>query len=645
MVLGTGLALFFVWRGHYVIGNQLVVGAAWLAMTAQLFQAGNLGEPAFGLSVMAIFVGGLALGRRTAFLLAVLSMLSGGLVGYRQVQLGRVPDVSGIPVRHVWYAWSVAFAATAALVAVVRRRMGDALAMARQNEERFRSIADNTFDLIMEFDEAGRMLYGSVNFRNMLGHEPDALVGNGYAELIHEEDVKRVAGELSAGRVFVSDGASCRCSFRARHASGDWRHIEGTYRTYTGADGRLRTAGVWRDVTERFELERRLRHSQKMDAMGQLVGGVAHDFNNLLQGILSYGEMLRASLPAGSSEQQDAIKIVETGGRASDLIRKLLAFSRQTEGSRPVFQVHNLMDETIELVRHSVDRRIVIERDLAAADDRISGDPGLIQSALLNLALNARDAMPRGGTLRFATRNRAIGAQDMRMSELPVAPGRYIEIAVSDTGTGIPPELQQKVFEPFFTTKPTGKGTGLGLSAVYGTVRDHGGGILVESLPGTGATFRLLFPLHSAVPEKEVPADQPDRLTRGTGRVLIIEDEPVIREVLKKVLEDLGYEVVAATDGEDGIQVFARESGRFDAVVLDMIMPKLSGADVFRHLRKQRESLPILLVTGFADEAELEALKGLPPVAVIRKPFALVDIAGVLGQLLGTKAAGEGNAK
>jgi len=368
----------------------------------------------------------------------------------------------------------------------------------------------------------------------------------------------------------------------------------------------------------RLRAERELRHAQKMDAVGQLAGGIAHDFNNMLGGIMGYAELLSFKLKPGSEMHEYARGIVQAAERAGELTEKLLSFSRKGKRTSLPFDLHGEIEAVVAMLAHTIDRRIRIDRQLEARHSTIDGDPSQVQSAILNLGVNARDAMPDGGELRIRTRNLLIDDATRRREGLDIEPGDYIELMVADTGSGIPREVQERIFDPFFTTKEVGKGTGLGLAAVYGCVRDHRGEVRVSSQPGRGSEFRLLLPL-GAVPG--IAVEPVDLLTRGYGSVLVVDDEEIVRRMIRATLEDAGYSVLEARDGQEGVTLFRENLGAIGLVMLDMIMPVMDGAQALGVLRELDPDVRVLVMTGFAEGAEvdIERIQGVE--GLLRKPF------------------------
>jgi PAS domain S-box-containing protein len=381
---------------------------------------------------------------------------------------------------------------------------------------------------------------------------------------------------------------------------------------------------------QRKSFEDNLQQIQKMEAIGRLAGGVAHDFNNLLGGILGSAELLRTEI----EQRPDLVDLLErvetiskTAERASVLTRNLLTFARKSPREDVVVDIHRLVNDVVELISHTVDPRIRIERKLTAWPSTVTGDPSGLQNALLNLAVNAGDAMPEGGELTFRTAVRTLDERYVEEHGYEVAAGEFLEISVQDTGYGMDAEILSSVFEPFFTTKDVGKGTGLGLAMVYATIKDHGGCITVDSEPGRGSTFRVLLPLSNDVEETEASPCQDDEVARGSGVVLVIDDEEVIREMAVDALAFLGYDVLTAENGKAAIEVFSQQAHRIDLVVLDALMPEISGLDTFRKLKEIQPDVHVLVSSGYivdldGSEFHREGVRGF-----IQKPYRLNQFA------------------
>lgn len=384
------------------------------------------------------------------------------------------------------------------------------------------------------------------------------------------------------------------------------------------------------DVSERVEMEQRLRQGQKMDAVGQLAGGIAHDFNNMLSGIMGAADLLRCKLP--EEQQPLAAIIVSSAERARELILKLLAFARKDKVAFVLLDVHGIIEETVAILRRTLDKKITIITELEAGYATILGDASQLHNSLLNLGINSGHAMPDGGQLRFASRVVELDAGFCGQSTFAIEPGRYLEITVSDTGCGITQEYQKRMFEPFFTTREQGKGTGLGLAAVYGTVVQHRGAISVDSEPGRGTDIRLLLPLPSGSVREIEQAEE--HLVRGEGCVLIVEDEQIVRGIAKLMVERLGYHTLEAEDGRKGLELFLANRDAIDLVLLDMVMPVMDGYQCYRELRKLDGELPIVISSGFSREANLAELEQDRFSAFIRKPYKIGELSRTIAQAM-----------
>jgi signal transduction histidine kinase len=368
-----------------------------------------------------------------------------------------------------------------------------------------------------------------------------------------------------------------------------------------------------RDITELKAAQEQLRQSQKMEALGQLTGGIAHDFNNLLTVVVGGLDIItkRAVDPKLKRYAENALAAAERGAR---LTGQLLAFSRVQRLEVRRTYVAPLIENMRPLLRNVLGPGITKQFDLDEAMMPVMADPTQLEVAVLNLAINARDAMPEGGVLTFSSRPLSVSG------EPDLEAGDYIELTIADTGVGMPPEVLERAFEPFFTTKEVGKGTGLGLSMVYGMARQSGGAARIESTPGKGTAVKLLFrKADESVAEAAVHADEPAPATRSPTRqsILVVDDDPDVRGFIGEALEEQGYVVREAADGREGIAELDRETP--DLIVLDFIMPGLSGADVARHARERRPDQPILFVSGYS---ETEAVKRTAPDSpLLAKPF------------------------
>jgi len=403
-----------------------------------------------------------------------------------------------------------------------------------------------------------------------------------------------------------------------------------------------RTRELRRQLTERkrAEDERRrlaeqLQQAQKMEAIGQLAGGVAHDFNNILTAIQGNAELLRLSVRKGSDEEQMVHQIVQSSRRAADLTHQLLAFARKGKFQMVLLDIHDTIYEVVSILQHSIDRRIRVQLDLSAQPSMVLGDRTQLHSALLNLGVNARDAMPNGGELTFATETCTVDEEYLRAHRPGVQPGRYVRISVSDTGTGMDKWTRQRVFEPFFTTKQVGQGTGLGLASVYGCVRSHRGGIEVDSRAGKGSTFRVLLPL-AGRPGTGAEAAAEDQPVRGSGHVLVVDDEEMVRDYARRLLESLGYTVSTCNDGAEAVAYYRKHHGEIGLVILDLVMPRLDGRQTFRRMRQIDPEVRAILSSGYSEDYAAQGGAEEGVLDFLAKPFRIEEVSRMVARHMRT---------
>jgi PAS domain S-box-containing protein len=381
--------------------------------------------------------------------------------------------------------------------------------------------------------------------------------------------------------------------------------------------------GMYEDITARREAEEQLRQTQKLESIGQLAGGVAHDFNNMLTVICGSAELLAMGLDGDPGMLALAEEIIDATDAAAGLTQKLLDFSRKGAHSRAPLDAHAMVKAALALLERTVDRRIRIVTALAATQTTVMGDPSQLQNLLLNLGLNARDAMPEGGELHISTDDVTLDAGDPRCGAFELEPGPHLEITVRDWGVGMTPGVASRVFEPFFTTKDVGAGTGLGLAAVYSAVIDHRGAIGLTTAPGKGTSFTIYLPI--AIGAKVHASVEAAAGAAGCGRVLLVDDEEMVRNVASVMLTTLGYEVLTAEDGEQALALFIREHASIDLVILDMIMPKLGGRETFEAMREVSPEVAVLFSSGFTRERAGGTIEGGR--GFIKKPYRFAAFA------------------
>lgn len=493
-------------------------------------------------------------------------------------------------------------------------------------DARLELLTEYAFDVVAEIDSEQRIVYLNPRLEEITGWRREDLVGTSFPRLIHPHDLPAVVRTFTH-LVEFREPEPIRYRFLCR--DGGWIWLESSGGVFTQPDGSVSTVVVSRDVTRRERSEAEIRQAQRLEAVGTLAGGVAHDFNNLLVGILGHASLLKHG-EAGEAERREAVDVIEAGARrAAELTQQLLGFAGRGRRGLERVDVHAAIEDVTRLLARTISRNVDVSLVLAAPDPYVIGDAAQVQQVLLNLALNARDAMPDGGRLVFETR--ALPAEP-RTGTPP-----RIEIAVRDTGTGIPDTLRERIFEPFFSTKPTGSGSGMGLAVVYGIVTAHHGTVRAEAAEPHGSVFRIALP--SAGPAQPAPAPalraEPlgDGFRHGRGRILVVDDEPAVRSLAERMLRRLGYEVASAADGVEALEV-VDGTGAFDLVILDLDMPRMGGAECFRELRARQPEARVLVSTGFGHPHVIDTLLATGLRGIVPKPYSLEQLARAIGDAL-----------
>ncbi len=500
-----------------------------------------------------------------------------------------------------------------------------------ESEQRFRSLIDNAADPILILSKDGKLRYLSPANERALGYPASELVGTDGKLLMHPDDRKRVAKVF--GALLEHPDQAGQAQYRLRHKDGSWRTFSSVARNLI-ADRAISGIVVnSRDITAQAALEEQLRHSQKMEAVGMLAGGVAHDFNNMLTAITSFAEFISAQLPEGSKIEADLAQIRIAADRAVGLTRQLLAFSRKQVMQPRVLEVNKLVGGLDQMLRRLIGEDVELRTSLSDGLPAVKADPSQLEQVLVNLVVNARDAMPRGGQLTIETECVLIDEAVAR-NELEVKPGRYLLIAVRDTGIGIDAETQARIFEPFFTTKTQGRGTGLGLSTVYGVVKQNGGHIRVESALGQGTTFKIYLPASDSLPTlAALPAREVGDL-RGHETILVVEDEELVRVAVRTSLERLGYTVICAGDGDEASILARAHTGVIDLLLTDVIMPRQNGRQVADQLQIMRPGLQVIFMSGYAENAIVHHGVLDENLEFLEKPFTQTSLVRKIRQVL-----------
>ncbi len=468
-----------------------------------------------------------------------------------------------------------------------------------EREELFRLITENAADMIAVVDTTGHRIYNSPSYEKILGYTTQELHGTTALEQIHPEDREKV---LQAAAEARRNGKGNNLEYRMRHKDGGWRTLESRASTIM-KDGEVeRLVIVNRDVTERKHLEEQFRQSQKMEAVGRLSGGVAHDFNNLLGVIIGYGEIVQEGTATDSPLRGCVDEMLKAGHRAASLTRQLLAFSRQQVMDPKVLDLNLVVKDMEKMLKRLISEDIQLKTDLDPALTRIKADQGQIEQVVMNLAVNARDAMPNGGELTLTTSNFYMDEDFVRRYPYPVSVGDYVLLTVTDNGIGMDAATRARVFEPFFTTKEKGKGTGLGLSTVYGVVKQSGGYIEVQSEPGAGATFKIYLPkVEDALDPQKQSTELPDSL-HGTETVLLVEDEIALRKLSRQLLELCGYQVLEAESGAEAVKVSREHTQAIHLLLTDVVMPGMSGRVLADQLVVQRPEMQVVYMSGYTGQ-------------------------------------------
>ncbi len=502
----------------------------------------------------------------------------------------------------------------------------------RQSERQYVDLFENAPDMYLSVSRNHVIVECNKTGADMLGCLKQELIGKRFEGIFIEQ--KRDAVKALLDRVFT-EGRGLK-DVEEQLAMPDGRQLFVNLNSSLVFDEKGRTVTariVARDITERKLMEGAILHAQKIDSIGNLAGGIAHDFNNILSAILGSASIMRRRLTE-KGKLSKYVEIVETSARrGASLTRQLLTFARKTETFVKPVDVNALIEETIDLFRRSVTREIEVITSLTAEPTIINGDDGQVQQALLNLFLNARDAMPRGGTLTVSTRVSQVDAHRTSLFT-SIKPGPFIEIRIADTGHGMDKATQNRVFEPFFTTKDTG--TGLGLSVVYGVVQNHGGFIDLESEVGRGAVFTVSLPRVRARVASAVRQHR-ERLPRGTEHILLIDDEISVCEIARDMLTDLGYTVDVAYDGKSGVEQYRIRQASVDLVLLDINMPVMGGVEAFDRLRKINPDVCIVIMTGYGRGVIETSMFSGEVNGFIEKPFQLETLAPVVRDVLNAR--------
>lgn len=502
-----------------------------------------------------------------------------------------------------------------------------------ESEERYRTVADFTYDWEQWIAPDGKFLYVSPSCRRVTGYQAQDFIDNPglFLKMIHPEDYQAVKTHFHD----QPDNSDVEhFEFRILRKDGEERWISHSCHPVYNSEGQwLGHRASNRDITDKKRLEGQLRQVQKMEAIGTLAGGIAHDFNNILTPILLGAELVQSVIPEENPAQKDLEKVIQAAERAKELVQQILTFSRQGEEERRPLEIIPVVKEVIKLIRASLPSTIEIKLRIEAIADIVTAAPIEIHQIIMNLCTNASHAMrEKGGLLEIALINEAIKASDLMGADDLTRPGSYVKLTVRDTGHGMDDRTRERIFDPFFTNKNRGEGTGLGLSVVHGIIESLGGTITVESEIQEGTTFNVYLPCtpRKAIEEPEKQESSP----MGSERILFIDDERAIANIYKKILERLGYKVTASDNVVEALNDFREDPGRFDLVVTDLTMPKMTGLELAKEILRLRPDLPIILCTGFSQETAAEEARQIGIQEILFKPIDRLTLAKTIRKLL-----------
>lgn len=504
----------------------------------------------------------------------------------------------------------------------------------RESEERFRQLAENLYEVFWISDRnRTKIIYISPMYETIWGRSCQSLYENplSFLEAIHQEDRPRVSANLAQRQ--IRQGVSFEHEYRITQADGSIRWIWDRGFPIRNETGQVyRFAGIAEDITEHKQLEEQLRQTQKMEAVGRLAGGIAHDFNNILTAVLGYGGQLRRRLPDDIRLQHPAEEICKAAERAAGMTRQLLAFSRRQVLQPTWLDLNAVVGNMVGLFQRLIGEHITVVTALDPAIRPIKADLIQLEQMLINLAVNARDAMPQGGTLTLETGSAELDAA--AADRLGCRPGAYARLVVRDTGCGMDVNTQAHCFEPFFTTKPAGKGTGLGLATVYGIVQQSEGAITIDSEPGHGTMFVVYLPLAQYLECEAYPAHDESLQETGTETILLVEDEVMVRELIRDTLQESGYVVLEACNAEEALQLGRQSASPIHLLLTDVVMPGMNGRELAECLLESNPQIKVLYMSGYTDDAIVQhgiLEQGIP---FLPKPFTPIVLERKVRQVL-----------
>ncbi len=505
----------------------------------------------------------------------------------------------------------------------------------RKSEEKYRELLDNANSIILRWDKHGIITYFNEFAQRFFGYSEKEIIGQHVMDTIvpriesSGRDLSSLMDDICEHPENYESNINENCTKDGRRVWINW-----TNKVLSNDKGEVIGAlSIGSDITRKKQMEEELRHKHKMDAIGQLAGGMAHDFNNMLHGIMGFAEILETRLE-DKKLRLFAGRIINIARQSSELTGQLLAFARKGQYQLVSIDIHHEISELITMLEHMLDKKIEINMLLDAENPCIEGDPTQIKSSLLNLSLNAKDAMPNGGTLSFKTSNIVVTKELIDNERINIRPGHYLKLDVIDTGTGISEKNKDHIFEPFFTTKSRGKGTGMGLAAVYGTLVNHGGDIVLNQSIGKGCCFSLYF-LSSKRNSQHKTGEikQKQYLPDGKAHILLVDDEALIRAYTKELFGQHGHKIETCANGIEAIKIYNQSKESVDLVILDMIMPKMGGRETFSKLKHINPDVKVVVASGYGIDEEVQAMLDDGVIDFIQKPFTMESLAGILQKI------------
>ncbi len=630
--LGVFFFMFIGYRRGYLRLSAFVTSLYLIGIAAYSIVTGDgIHDVAMIVFPVFLLIGSLLLERRLFFFLASLAVAIVALTGIAEMRGTLTNDLAFATDLPDLALSVILLTCTAVVIHILTVGLVHALSGMQKSEEGYRTIFNATSEAILLHDaETGRILDVNDTMLEMFGYTRSEVDGLTISDL--SRGTSPYAKRDAENRLLEASGEGRQLfSWRSKKKDGTLFWTEVALRR-TAIDGEARILAVVRDVDEKKRMEAELRQSEKMQVIGQLAGGIAHDFNNQLGGIIGFAELLSSALEDPSLCNY-CNNIISSAESAAELNKKLLGFARKGQSEKRPLDINETVRETVSVLTHSVDKRIEVVCRLHEGGLLVRADASQLQNALLNLGINARDAMPKGGTIELSTR--PVYLDEAFVSQYPKrAPGEYVMVSVTDTGTGISREVQERMYDPFFTTKAAGKGTGMGLSGVYATVQDHGGLIICYSELDQGTVFKLYLPAEPAGEPRVQP--EAEAITRFAGEetILIVDDETTILEIGEKILSDLGYTVRTFSSPLAAIVYYKTHFREIDLVVLDMVMPRSDGLETFKKLKAANPDIRAVVCSGFSERQKVDEILALGVSSFITKPFRKRDLARGVYQAL-----------